>query len=100
MSKDTQKKPVGRPLKFKALEQVEELIEEYFKTDAYMQMGDNTIFAPTMSGLAYHLDIDRKTLLNYSNKEEFFPHYKKSQGKNSSSFRAKAIRNSGYRHYI
>ena len=32
-----------------------------------------------MSGLAYSLDMDRKTLLNYSKDEKFFPTVKKAK---------------------
>ena len=34
-----------------------------------------------MSGLAFSLDIDRRTLTNYSNKESFFPLIKKAKQK-------------------
>jgi hypothetical protein len=47
------------------------------------ELGDNISIsdpAPyTMSGLAYALDIDRKTLLNYSKNEQFFPTVKRAR---------------------
>jgi hypothetical protein len=73
----------GRPVLFKTPEELQEKIDEYFRfCDARIK----TIFDPrtnkeaiinypapyTMSGLARRLGIDRQTLVNYSNKEEFF----------------------------
>lgn len=58
---------VGRPPKFKSVKEVEDKIKEYFD-------GCDKDKRPyTMSGLANALECDRKTLLNYSKKEEFFP---------------------------
>ena len=51
----------GRPVKYSNSEELEELIENYFK-------GNTT---PTMAGLAYYLDMSRSTLLAYSLKDEF-----------------------------
>jgi hypothetical protein len=72
---------VGRPLKFKSAKELESLIEEYFdycdnriKT-FYKDGQDITASVPapyTMSGLARRLKIDRKTLVNYSHKDEYF----------------------------
>lgn len=64
---------VGRPLAFESVEELQEKVEEYFDTAAYINTGDTIMFAPTMAGLARHLKVDRKTVLNYSNKEEYFP---------------------------
>jgi hypothetical protein len=62
--------PAGRPfgtLKYDNLADLEKGIDDYFED--CKQRG-----APyTMSGLAYALNIDRKTLLNYSKKENYFP---------------------------
>jgi len=66
------KHPGGRPKLYTDVAEVEAIIADYFKTEAYIGEGDNVIFAPTMSGLAYHLEMDRKSLLNYSNDEKFF----------------------------
>jgi hypothetical protein len=57
----------GRPLLFKTVEELEKKIDAYF-TECEVKNRPYTI-----SGLAYSLDIDRKTVLNYSNREEFFP---------------------------
>lgn len=34
---------------------------------------------PTISGLAYSLDVDRKTITNYQNRDEFFPTIKRAK---------------------
>lgn len=88
---EEEKNKVGRPLKFKTPEEMQEKIEEYFKScyrpvmvfykdkNQYEIVKDNDGNVVkeqcrpfTMSGLAYALGIDRKTLLNYSEKDEFF----------------------------
>lgn len=73
----------GRPKLFKTVEELEEKIQEYFAyCDARVVQGydnkTNEQFAYvspepyTMSGLAYYLGMDRKSLLNYKNTDEFF----------------------------
>lgn len=63
----------GRPLKYKSAKELEVRIEKYWE-DCQKN------YRPyTMSGLALALGIDRKTLLNYSNKEEYFPTIKKAR---------------------
>lgn len=80
----------GRPLKFKTVEELETKIEEYFKScwtkqvlrgekgkpildeEGKPQVVEVQYKPYTVSGLAYALDVDRKTLLNYSDREEFF----------------------------
>ena len=57
---------VGRPKIFKSVEEVEEKINAYFK---YCEDKDKPY---TMSGLAYYLDVDRRTIVNYTKEEEFF----------------------------
>lgn len=63
----------GRPKKYNSVEELEKDIEKYFK------YCDKNKKPYTISGLAYNLDIDRKTLLNYSKDEEFFPPIKKAK---------------------
>lgn len=95
---DTQTQPeptrnAGRPPLFESAEALSVLIEEYFAhCDPHTELrkvadGTNqkneTIWVMKevmteqrpylMSGLARHLGIDRKSLLNYSKKDEFFP---------------------------
>ena len=65
--------PVGRPLAFKTPEELEIKIEQYFldcKEDKRPY---------TMGGLAVALGVDRKTIINYSNKDEYFHTIKKAR---------------------
>jgi len=82
----------GRPLIFKSVKEVEKKIEEYFDycDNRLVQGYDNktneqfAYISPepyTMSGLAYYLGIDRKTLYNYSTKDEYFPTIKRARDK-------------------
>lgn len=72
-----EKNPVGRPPKFKCVEDVEIAIEAFFQE---CDTGKDGVSAPyTMSGLAYALGCDRKTLLNYSKKDDYFPTIKKAR---------------------
>ena len=73
--------PVGRPPKYTSVEEVEAIIDDYFKTAAFIGEGDSRVYAPTMSGLAYHLDMDRKSLLTYSKSDKFLPTIKKARDK-------------------
>lgn len=66
---------VGRPKAFKSVEDVEKKINAYFN---YCEEKEKPY---TMSGLAYYLGIDRKTLLNYSKNEEYFHTIKKARDK-------------------
>lgn len=62
---------MGRPLKFKSPEEIEEKANVYFKEC------DEKDKPYTMTGLAIALDTDRKTLLNYEDRDDFFPTIKK-----------------------
>ena len=66
---------VGRPKIFNDVKEVEEKINAYFN---YCEEKEKPY---TMSGLAYYLGIDRKTLLNYSKNEEYFHTIKKARNK-------------------
>ena len=57
---------MGRPLKFKTVEELEEQIEKYY---IRCQEKEKPL---TMSGLALWLGIDRSTLVNYSYRDDFF----------------------------
>ena len=66
---------MGRKKLYSAASDMQKIIDKYFiecdeKGKPY-----------TMSGLAYALDMDRKSLLNYSKDEEFFPTIKKAKEK-------------------
>lgn len=63
----------GRPLKFKNIEMLEGAINDYF------EMCDSQHEPYTITGLALALDIDRKTLINYEKREEFFHTIKKAK---------------------
>jgi len=65
----------GRPLIFKSAEELQTAI------DAYFAKCDKLNEPYTISGLAYDMGIDRKTLLNYSKRDEFFPTIKKARDK-------------------
>ena len=64
---------VGRPLLFKTVEELERRIEEYFE---YCEINEKPM---TMSGLAYYLEIDRQTLINYKNRDEYFGTLKRAK---------------------
>ncbi|MBT4132293.1 MAG: hypothetical protein HOE44_16420 [Candidatus Marinimicrobia bacterium] len=76
-----EKRPVGRPPKYSSVEELETLIEEYFHgDDAFMIVGDGIkVHAPTVSGLAYHLDMSTEALRNYEQKGEFLATIKKAK---------------------
>lgn len=66
---------MGRPLKFKTPKEIEEKANEYFKDC------DEKEKPYTITGLAIALDTDRKTLLNYEDRDDFFPTIKKIKQK-------------------
>lgn len=68
-----EQKERGRPLKFQSVEELETAIENYFAAC------EEDKKPPTVSGLAYHLDIDRRTITNYENIDEFFPTIKRAK---------------------
>jgi hypothetical protein len=71
----------GKPLAFPTVESLQEAVDAYFAPggDAWDGAGDEVKFLPTMSGLALALDVDRKTVLNYSNKDDYFPTIRKAR---------------------
>lgn len=60
-------------LKYKNVEDLQKGIDEYFAKC------DKEEKPYTMSGLACSLDIDRRTLTNYSHKDSFFPLIKRAK---------------------
>lgn len=95
---------VGRPLKFGSAEELQKKIDEYFEScyeeiwqEVFDDEGNSKGWVPiydrdgsirkrlvrpfTISGLAVHLDIDRKTLLNYEEKAEYFLTIKRAKSK-------------------
>lgn len=71
--------PPGRPLKFKSVQELEDLIEAYFKN-----CEDNKD-VPTITGLAVELDTTRRTLIDYEEK-----YHEKDQGYSHAIKKAKA----------
>ena len=70
-----EEKKVGRPKLYEDVEPMEKDIEKYFKE------WDKKDKPYTVSGLAYALDMDRRSLLNYSKDEKFFPTIKRAKQK-------------------
>lgn len=64
---------MARPKLYSSVEDMQKIIDEYFI------MCDEKEKPYTMSGLAYALDMDRRSLLNYSKDEQFFPTIKKAR---------------------
>lgn len=92
----------GRPLSFKSVKELDEKIDEYF---AYCDNGFRNLFDEktgetkqiawskpyTMSGLAVWLGTDRKTLYNYSKRDEYFPSIKKALARVEADLEERAI---------
>ena len=74
---------VGRPLKFKSVEELEKKIDAYFR--------DKNNIPYTVTDLAVWLDCDRRTLTNYEEKDEFFPTIKKAKTKIEASIEKGAL---------
>lgn len=66
-------RPFGRPAKWTNPEEFARMVEKYFEDCATLRD------MPTLSGLAVYLDSDRRTLLNYSKKDDFFPTIKQAK---------------------
>jgi hypothetical protein len=66
---------VGRPKKFKSAEELQKAINEYF------DMCDAEGRPYTVSGLAYALDTNRQTLINYGEDYEFIDTIKRAKAK-------------------
>ena len=60
-------------LKYKTQDDLKKGIDDYFEKCDH----DNRPY--TMSGLAYHLGIDRRTLVNYGNQDLFFSQIKEAK---------------------
>ena len=88
----------GQPMAFKTVEELEEKVDSFFTSDdAYIinfkEGEEERIFAPTISGLALHLGVDRRTIVNYSNKEQYFPTIKKARARIESHLEKKLYGN-------
>ena len=73
--------PVGKPLAFPTVESLDDAVTAYFAVggESWDMSGEQPRFVPTMSGLALALGVDRKTVLNYSNKDQYFPTIKRAR---------------------
>ena len=70
----------GRPVKFESEDELEKKIEAYFESCWVEEKGKRKRIKPyTVSGLAVFLDCDRKTLINYEEKEGFFHTIKRAK---------------------
>lgn len=65
--------PAGRPPKYATAEELELVIESYFSE---CKANDKP---PTITGLAYALDMTRQSLCNYESRDEFFDTIKKAK---------------------
>lgn len=68
----TKRRP-GQPKAFQTVEALESAVDAYFAEAKKLKE------PVTMSGLAVYLGVDRKTLLNYSKDQEYFPTIKKAK---------------------
>lgn len=71
----------GRPRLWKDPLELSNMIADYF----------NSTERPTLSGLAVYLEIDRQTLYNYKERDEFFDIIKKATAKVESIYEERAI---------
>ena len=77
----------GRPRAFNSVEELESKINDYFE---YCNKENKPY---TMSGLAYYLDVDRKTIVNYTKDEEYFPTIKKARDRVQMQLEENALMN-------
>lgn len=66
-------KRLGRPRMYESPEEMQKLIDQYFKD---CEAKDDPL---TMSGLAYALGMDRTSLVNYGHRDEFFNTVKRAR---------------------
>ena len=69
----TEKHAGGRPRKYETPELMQVLIDAYFK-----ECAENSLH-PTVTGLAMLLDMDRRSLINYEQRDEFLPTIKRAK---------------------
>lgn len=65
--------PAGRPPKYTSSEEMQKVIDAYFKKC------DEEKRPYTITGLALALDMDRRSIVNYGDKDEFFLTVKKAR---------------------
>lgn len=72
--------PGGRPVKYTPSE-LQASIDEYFATEQ----------KPTIAGLAVYLEMDRQTLYNYRERDEFFDILKRAVNKVEAKYEGRLI---------
>lgn len=77
---------VGRPLKFKSVEELQE------KIDAYFASCDEENEPITITGLALALNTSRETLSNYEDKDEFFDTIKMAKLRVENAYEKRLVR--------
>lgn len=77
----------GRPRAFNSVEELEKKINKYFE---YCNKENKPY---TMSGLAYYLDVDRKTIVNYTKDEQYFPTIKRARDRVQMQLEENALMN-------
>lgn len=66
------KRPVGHPLKFRTVEQLQTAIDDYFKDKGIIVTDAGIVLKPpTVTGLALHLGTYRQTICNYEQKDDY-----------------------------
>ena len=75
----------GRPVVFESVEILQD------KIDAYFKYCDHNHKPYTDSGLASFLEVTRQTLLNYTEKDEFFVTIKKAKTKIEAQYEERAV---------
>ena len=76
--------PAGRPPLYKSVEDMQSIVDEYFNSPEVVFTNPDTgqvINRPTMAGLAYALGMSRRTLVDYSHKDEVLPTIKRAREK-------------------
>lgn len=76
--------PAGQPPKWKTVEELQELIDKYFKETPEEEYA--------ITGLALALDTNRQTLINYEKKDEFFDAIKKAKSKVELAYEKRLIK--------
>jgi hypothetical protein len=71
----------GRPLIFSTPQELQKKVDEYFEENDKV----------TLAGLAVALDIDRKTLYNYAERDEFFHIIKKARERVEATYEERLI---------
>ena len=77
---------MGRPKKYNTPEEMQVVIENYFKD---CEIREDPL---TIEGLADALDLDRKSIINYSKDDRFFHTIKKAKEKINNNFAMRALR--------